>query len=224
LAADRAIGKLLAYINKGSGLQNALVILTSDHGVAPSPEILASQKMPGGRIKGRFFDPIQTALTAKFGAGLWLLSTAGSSPYFNYELIREKKLDPFEVQKVAASAIEQEPHVARVYTRQQLLMRAAGADAFDNRVMRSFHSRRSGDLEILLDSYWIRGSTNATHGTPYNYDTHIPLIFMGTGVKPGRYYQSASMNDIAPTVAAMLDIEIPSGSVGRILGEMFVSP
>ena len=86
---------------------------------------------------------------------------------------------------------------------------------------RGFNSRRSGDLEIVLEPYWIRGTTVATHGTPYNYDTHIPLVFMGKGIQPGRYYQHAALNDLAPTAAALLDLEIPSGSVGRILYEMF---
>ncbi|HTF64486.1 MAG TPA: hypothetical protein VK638_17525, partial [Edaphobacter sp.] len=80
---------------------------------------------------------------------------------------------------------------------------------------------RSGDLEVVLEPYWIRGGTSgATHGTPYNYDTHIPLIFMGPGVRPGRYYRSAALNDLAPTLSALLDVEIPSGSVGRVLDEI----
>jgi arylsulfatase A-like enzyme len=91
------------------------------------------------------------------------------------------------------------------------------------RVLRSFHPRRSGDLEILLDPFWIRGGYGTTHGTPYNYDSHIPLIFMGNGIRPGRYYRSAALNDVAPTLSAILDIEIPSGSVGRVLDEMISS-
>lgn len=114
------------------------------------------------------------------------MSTAGSSPYFNYELIEEKKLDPVEVQSVAARAIAAAPHVARVYTRDQLITSRASADRFDLRVLRSFNASRSGDLEILLEPYWIRGATKATHGSPYNYDSHIPLIFMGPGIRPGR--------------------------------------
>src|SRR4029078_1394418 len=125
--------------------------------------------------------------------------------------VAEKKLDPVEVQRVAAQAIAVAPHVARVYTREQLLTSRASVDKFDVRVLRGFNANRSGDLEIVLEPYWIRGATKATHGTPYNYDNHIPLVFMGPGIRPGRYYQTAALNDAAPTLAAMLDVEIPSG-------------
>ena len=221
IATDRVIGRLLGFVGRSVGMQKVLVILTADHGVAPSPEVLIQQKMPGGRITGNFFEPIQKALAARYGPGNWLLSTAGSEPYFNWKLIEEKKIEPAEVENTAARAIAREPEVARVYTREQLLAGRVPIDQFDNRVIRSFNPQRSGDLEIVLNPYWIRGTTEATHGAPFNYDTHIPLIFMGTGIRPGRYYHAASLNDLAPTVAAMLDVEIPSGSVGRILDEMF---
>jgi hypothetical protein len=159
-------------------------------------------------------------LEARFGAGQWLLSTAGTSPYLNRALIEVKHLDLAEVEKVATEATASLPNVARVYTRSQILTSRAAADPIDARVFRSFNRRRSGDLEIILDPFWIRGTAEATHGTPYNYDTHIPLVFMGPGVRAGRYYRAAALNDIAPTLAAMLDVETPSGSVGRVLDEM----
>jgi len=223
IQTDRVLDRLFKYLDKTVRMANVLVVMTADHGVAPVPELLIQQKMPGGRVAGQFFDPIQKALEARFGAGKWLLSTAGSSPYFNYELMEQKNLDPAEVQKVAARAIAKSPMVSRVYTREQLLSGRAAADKFDQRVARSFNPRRSGDLEILLDPYWIRaGGAGATHGTPYNYDTHIPIVFMGPGIREGRYYQHAALNDVAPTLAALLDIETPSGSVGRVLHEMFL--
>ncbi len=220
IAIDRTLARLFAYVDKRIGLNNVIVMMTADHGVAPNPELLVQQKMPGGRITTGFFEPIQRALEARFGPGKWLSSTAGSSPYFNYQLMEEKKLDPVEVQRVAATAIAASPHVARVYTREQLLTSRAAADKFDLRVLRSFNAARSGDLEILLEPYWIRGATKATHGTPYNYDSHIPLVFMGRGIRAGRYYEATALNDAAPTLAAMLDVEIPSGSVDRVLSEM----
>ncbi len=220
LGVDRSLGKLLDYVDKTIGLKDVLVILTADHAVSPLPEVLAAQKMPGGRLRGDFFAPIKKELEARYGDGLWLLSTAGTSPYLNYELIAQKKLDIDEVIRVAAHAIESAPHVQRVYTRTQMAYSRGVADPIDARVMRGFNADRNGDLEVILDPYYIRSSAGTTHGTPYNYDAHIPLVFMGPGIKPGRYYRSAALNDLAPSVAAMLDIEIPSGSVGRILEEM----
>jgi hypothetical protein len=116
--------------------------------------------------------------------------------------------------------MREHPQVARIYTRQQILDGRPAVDMIDSRVLRSFHPRRSGDLEILIDPFWIRSSSGTTHGSPYNYDTHIPLIFMGPSIKPGRYYKAVALNDAAPTISALLDIEMPSGSVGRILDEI----
>jgi hypothetical protein len=110
--------------------------------------------------------------------------------------------------------------VSRVYTRQQLLLGKVSRDKFSERVVRSFNARRSGDLEVLLDPYWIRAASGTTHGTPYSYDSHIPLIFMGPGIKAGRYARPVALNDVAPSLATLLDVETPSGSVGRPLYEM----
>jgi len=85
------------------------------------------------------------------------------------------------------------------------------------RILESYHPRRSGDLEIVLNPFWIRQTTGTTHGTPYPYDSHIPLIFLGNGIRPGRYAQRVALNDVAPTLAGRLGISLPSGSDGRVL-------
>jgi len=221
LGVDRSIGRLFAFLDQKVGLDNMLIILTADHAVSPSPEVLEAQKMPGGRVQGDFYAPIQRALEQRYGSGKWLESTAGGAPYLNYKLIAEKRLDLDEVTRTASLAMVSAPHVARVYPRQQLITARGPADIVDARVMRSFCAGRSGDLAVVLEPYWLRGGkSGTTHGTPYNYDSHIPLIFMGHGIRPGRYYSSTALNDLAPTVAAMLDVEIPSGSVGRVLNEI----
>jgi hypothetical protein len=221
IQTDREFEKFFAFLDQTIGMQHILVALTADHGVMPMVEELQSERMPGGRMtNAALFDPMQKALADHFGPGEWLLSTAGTSPYLNWNLMAEKKLDPGEVQRVAAFSIERVPHVAHVYTRQQLLLGEVPGDKLSERVVRSFNDERSGDLEILLDPYWIRGATGTTHGTPYSYDSHIPLIFMGPGIKPGRYVRPVALNDLAPSLATLLDIETPSGSVGRPLSEM----
>ena len=220
IATDEVLGKLLDRVDTLIGLDQTIVIFTADHGVAPSPETLSAQHMPGGRLLNpEFFGTMVQALNEAFGPGDWLLSTAGSSPYFNYKTIRDKKVDPADVQRVASRALLGQERVARVYTREQLLAGRVAGDRFDARVIRSFHAQRSGDLEVLLDPYWIRGKTTATHGTPWLYDSHIPLILMGPHVKPGLYLQPAALNDVAPTLAALVQVETPSGSVGRVLTE-----
>ena len=221
IQTDRELGKLFAFLDQSIGMQHIIVVLTADHGVMPVVEQLQQDRMPGGRMtNATLFDPMRQALVARFGAGEWLLNTAGSSPYLNLKLIAEKGLDRGEVERVAAAAISGIPHVSRVYTRQQLLLGATSGDKLSERVVRSFNMARSGDLEVLLEPYWIRGATGTTHGTPYSYDSHIPLIFMGPGIRPGRYARPVALNDVAPSLSTLLDVETPSGSVGRPLSEM----
>ena len=220
LRTDRAIGRLLNQVDKSIGLQHALVAFTTDHGVAPLPESLRERGLPGGRMTTKeLFDPIQAALASRFGDGTWLMGTAGSSPYLNYELMDKLKLDPAEVRRVAAAAAMKVPHVARVYTRDQLLLGSVATDRVGSRVLRGFNAQRSGDLEIILEPYWMRQATGTTHGTPYNYDAHIPLILMGSRIRPGEYSDHVALNDLAPTLATLAGVEIPAGSSGRVLTE-----
>jgi hypothetical protein len=217
---DRAVGRLLNQVNKTVGLQHTLVVLTADHGVAPLPESLNALRLPGGRMASKdLFGPIQEALEKRFGPGKWILATAGSSPYLNDELMATLRLDEVDVRRVAAEAAAAVPHVARVYTRDQLIRGDVPDDRIGRRVQRGFNAQRSGDLEIVLEPYWIRQAQGTTHGTPYNYDSHIPLILMGRRIAAGQYSAPVAMNDLAPTLATLLGVEIPSGSSGRVLTE-----
>ena len=225
IRTDRIIGQLLDRVDKTVGLQHTLIALTADHGVAPLPEDLATRSMPGGRIANKeLFGAIQTGLEAKYGPGEWLASTAGSSPYLNYGLIAEKKLNAEEVRRVAADAALAVPHVTRVYTRDQLLRGDVGDDRIGRRVVRGFNVQRSGDLEIILEPFWMRATSGTTHGTPYNYDAHIPLVLMGPPIKPGVYSDPVALNDLAPTLATILNVQPPSGSSGRVLTEAIKAP
>jgi hypothetical protein len=217
---DRLLTQLFERVDALVGLDHTLVLFTTDHGVAPVPEVQAERKLPGGRLKAdELFGPIQAALTAKFGEGKWIVATAGSSPYLNHALIAEKGIEPADVRKVAAAAALTVPRVIRVYTREQLLDGSATADTIARRISKSYHPQRSGDLEIVLEPYWLRSSAGTTHGTPYVYDAHIPLILMGPGIVPGAYHRAADLNDLAPTVATLLGVATPGGSAGRVLSE-----
>jgi Type I phosphodiesterase / nucleotide pyrophosphatase len=220
LRTDRAIGRLLNEVDKTIGVGHMLVAFTADHGVARLPEVLRDIGLPGGRMTNMdLFDPIQRTLATRFGDGEWLMSTSGSSPYLNYDLIETLRLDASEVRRVAAAAAVKVPHVARVYTRDQLLRGAVPNDRIGSRVLRGFNAQRSGDLEIILEPFWMRRAEGTTHGTPYNYDAHIPLILFGGRVKPGEYSGHVALNDLAPTLATLAGVDIPAGSVGRVLTE-----
>ncbi len=226
IRTDRILGKLLDFIDDKVGRNDYIIVLTADHGVAPVPEVNRARKMPGGRIPARLIgEAVQSSLTGKYGEGKWIVGSSGPTPYLNYPLIHEKHLDEAEVERVAAQSLRDIPHVFRVYTREQLLTGQVLEDYVSRAVRNGFYRQRSGDLFIIPEAYWFfddhpDSSHGTTHGTPFNYDTHVPVIFMGPGIKPGRYDQPVAVNDIAPTLATMLDVEEPSGSVGRVLTEM----
>ncbi len=224
IRTDEQIGRLLQAVDKKIGLANVVVLLSADHGMTPLPESLQARHTPAGRVgAAEITKPIEDALTARYGAGPgnWVLASGGGLfPFLDQKRIADRKLDLAEVRRVAADAVRRVPHVARVYTPEQLRT-LSGGDMIDQRVRNGFHQQRGSDLYVVLEPFYIaftgRGST---HGSPYNYDAHVPLIFMGPGIQTGRYDGKVMVNDAAPTLASLLDIEPPSGAVGRVLTEM----
>jgi hypothetical protein len=222
LRTDRLLGKLLDAAERSAGVGNIIVVLTADHGVAPVPEVNQNRKMPGGRLTGASItQKVTAALTNRFGQGTWLLSGASTMLYLNLELIATKKLDRAEVERVAADAALAENHIARVYTRTQLLQGNVQQDSIGTAFSLSFYGPRSGDIMLLQDPYYLFSAGGTTHGTPYDYDSHVPVIFLGAGIKSGIYQRRIAVNDIAPTLAELLGVEQPAGSFGRILSEIF---
>ncbi len=221
IRTDRLLGKLLDFIDTHIGTGNTIVVLTADHGVAPVPEVNEARNMPGGRLSAsRLAQDMSDALVKQFGPGKWLLPAPANTPYLNLDLIQSHKLSPAEVERVAAQAASSEEHMARVYTREQILNGQVQRDDIGRAVSLGFYGPRSGDLVIIQEPYYLFEATGTSHGTPYDYDNHIPVIFFGPGIKPGAYWQKIAMNDIAPTLSALLGIEAPSGSIGRVLSEM----
>ena len=124
------------------------------------------------------------------------------------------------MQEFAAEVLRGLPGVFRVYTHNQLSRGQVPADRFNSRIINGFFPARSADLLLIQNPYFLMDKTGTTHGLPFNYDTHVPVIFMGSGIKPGKYHKQIAVNDIAPTLATMLEIETPSGAYGRVLEEM----
>ena len=124
---------------------------------------------------------------------------------------------------MAAETLRQQPHVSRVYTRSDLESGLISGDRIDQRVRNGFNTLHSGDLVIVHEPNWLGSGFGGTnHGSPFSYDSHVPVIFWGprTLVKQGRYNRDAAVHDIAPTLATMLGIAAPSGSMGRVLDEI----
>ncbi|MGD0047521.1 MAG: alkaline phosphatase family protein [Bryobacteraceae bacterium] len=221
-ATDELLAKFFGELDRAVGLNNVLVVLTADHGVAPVPEVNTARHMPGGRMpEGIITQTVQAALSKKYGQFDWITATLESVVYLNHELIAVRKLDLAEVERTAAEALREVPHVFRVYTGVQLTDGQALEDSVGRMAMNGYNQRRGADLEVLTDPYWIIGGISTTHGLPFGYDTHVPVIFLGPGIRAGEYDNNITPNDIAPTLATILRVETPSGSFGRVLIEMF---
>jgi predicted AlkP superfamily pyrophosphatase or phosphodiesterase len=152
IRTDRLLGKFLDYIDQNVGAGNTLVVLTADHGVAPVPEVNKARKMPGGRLSdGRIAKTMREALEQRFGPGEWLMPGPATMPYLNWKLIHSHKLNPAEVEHVAAEAARTEPHIARVYTREDVLAGRVQQDALGRAVSLGFYGPRSGDLLIIQE-------------------------------------------------------------------------
>jgi len=222
IQTDRIIGKLFRFLDSRIGMANVLVVLTGDHGVAPMPEVQAARRMPGGRMPpGIIRQTVEAALTEKFGEGNWLLTGSESALYLNLDLMRQKKLDRAEVDRAAAEAAAGVPHVFRVYTRDLLSRGVAMEEQVARRVQEGFYAPRSPDVYVLLEPYWLAQSRGTGHGTTFIYDAHVPVIFMGPGIRAGRFNAPILVNDVAPTLATYLDVQTPSGSTGRCLAQLF---
>jgi predicted AlkP superfamily pyrophosphatase or phosphodiesterase len=241
LRVDRSIAALLDFVNARVGLQNTLVVFTADHGVAPVPEHANAVGLPGGRIKGddvlramrlgisarynrRNEQPDPTAdYVQKFGDrdGFY-----NGNLYFNAAALKRDGVNLEEIERTACEAAMTVPGISRCFTRTQLQSGAIShSDTIARRVFHGFYSRRSGEVVVVYEPFKYLGEfIPATHGSPYSYDTHVPLIIMGAGVTPGRYVQEATPADIAPTLAVLLGVQAPSNSVGRILVEGIASP
>lgn len=240
LRVDQQIAKLLDFVQARVGLSNTLIAFTADHGVSPIPEQAAALGLGGARVKTPdILAAIHAALTARYNPkgkspdpssdyiykynyfGAITEAFINGNIYFNYDALKRDNVDLEEISKVAAAAALTIPGVARSFTRAQLLRGETSiTDPIERRVVHGFNPARSGDVVIIGEPYKYLGDTiTATHGSPYSYDTHVPVIIMGTGIVPGRYLEPASPADIAPTLSALLRVTAPSSATGRVLTE-----
>ena len=240
LRVDRQIETFLDFVDSKVGLRNTIIIFTSDHGVAPIPEHAAALGLAGARLR---VDEILTAVRAAISARY---NSKGTSPdptadyiytydlggraqpafingniYLNYAALKRDGVSLDEVTRVVRDAALTVRGIARAFTRDQLLQDAVSiTDPIERRVVHGFNATRSGDVVLIAEPYAYLGEgVLATHGTPYSYDTHVPLIIVASRLIPGRYYEQASPADIAPTVSALLRTTPPSSAGGRVLIE-----
>jgi predicted AlkP superfamily pyrophosphatase or phosphodiesterase len=219
---DRVIAELLSFIDRKVGLANTIIAVTGDHGVAPVPEYLQSFGLDAGRLVGtELVEAANKALGARFGAGKWVVGFVNDQMYLDQKLIAEKKIDAAEAERVAGEAALSFSGIVNYFTRTQLCDGRVPPGPVGRRVMNGFNRKYAGDVWLIAKPYWFfqEGDVATTHGSAYSYDTHVPVILFGGNVKPGRYNADCSPSDIAPTIAALLDIETPSNRTGRVLVE-----
>ncbi len=222
IRVDEQIGKLFRLLDETVGMQNVLVVLTADHGVASTPAMDEKRKLPGGYLLADAEDGVQSALSRKFGKGSWLISGGGEATlYLNKETVAKSKVSLQDVNDTVVDTLLSVPqyHVARVYSRKQLMDGVAG-DFVAEAAMDGFNERRSGDFSIIFEPGYMSGTGGTTHFSAYDYDRHVPLLIAGPGIKAGQFNRTVAVNDVAPTLANILEVGTPSGSSGRVLDEI----
>ncbi|HVT14387.1 MAG TPA: alkaline phosphatase family protein [Fimbriimonadaceae bacterium] len=222
--SDRLLSGLFNTIDKEvkGGLDRTLIIVTADHGVLPIPEEAQKLRMPSERVDEKaMLDSLNEGLSKTFGEGKWVLGREEQNLYLNVKLMEEKGLGREAVENRAADLLADAPGVYMALTRTQILKGQVPATNWTDLVMRSFNPKLSGDLIVAEKPGSLFADGNGTsHGTPWAYDTHVPLLIHGSGVVSGRYGRHVYTRDIASTVCAILGIEYPTGNMGSPLFEM----
>lgn len=222
LRLDRELEHFISFLNFEIGRHNYLLILTSDQGVASTPEHLEKSKIPGG-----YFEPRQAILllssylNVTYGTGNWVLGYHEKQIYLNRRLIEDSNISLRDFQDRVALFMLQFTGVANAatsYTLQSSNFTSGVFEKFQN----SYNQRRSGDVIINLEPGWVeRNSGNVTSAnSPYSYDAHVPLIWYGWKMKRRQILNPVNMSDIAPTISTLIGISWPSGATGKPIREI----
>ncbi len=222
LRLDRDIARLLKTLDEEIGEGNYSLFLTADHGVGEIPQYLIDNKIPAGELD---MDELQLKaiqfLTKEYGPGNWIIAHRNDQFYLNHDLIEEKQLQLTEVENKLAFFINKQEGIAETYTGTQL-RKQEYVDYYASKIQNGYNFRLSGDVRYIMKPGWYTlMDYAATHNTAYNYDSHVPLIFYGKGIKPGVSYEYHEITDVAPTVSTLLKIKFPSAATGKIIPEIF---
>ena len=219
LRLDQELAALFKFVDQKIGLENVAMVLTADHGVAPTPEFATEQGLDSKRFNEKdFLTNVVKQLNSRFGEGSYLLSTNFSNGQlcFNYGTLERKGVSAGTVSAFIRELALDTGYYQAVFSREQLLEgRVTGL--VGNFVANGFNAERSGDLMFVTKPF-VFGSTDktgTTHGSPYSYDIHVPVLFYGRAFKPGRYADEFYVIDIAPTLCAALHIDEPPGCSGK---------
>ncbi|WP_343522445.1 alkaline phosphatase PafA [Pedobacter sp.] len=221
LRLDKDFEEFFNYLDKKVGKGNYTVFLTADHGAAHVPGFMQENKMPSGVVSDRdIANKLNAYLNDKFKVNNVVLRSMNNQIIFDHDKTDKGDVS-FDVIKSAAveflkrlDGFQNAVDIAKI-------SQATLQEIQKKMITNGYNARRSGDIYYVLQPNWFNGgSTGTTHGNWNSYDSHIPLVFMGWGVKPGATNRMHYMTDIAPTLAALLHIQTPNGTVGEPITEI----
>jgi hypothetical protein len=222
LRTDRLLADFFTFLDQRIGLAHCLIILTADHGSCSTPEHIHAThpEIPAGRLDTvRLWSTGEAALNRRFGPlahdGKWTLRDDAWLVLLPAAL-QEKHVEPEEARRVLRDALLSLDFIRSAFTRGQL-ERGDYSDEFGRRALLSFNRQRSGDVFYQTVPYYFSRATGSNHGTPYFYDTHVPLVWFGGGVKAGVHPERVWVSDLAPTLAGILGLPALEKSTGRRL-------
>jgi hypothetical protein len=212
LRLDRTLAELFAALDARVGAGRWVAVLTADHGIPPLPERVQAERGAGaaGRIEGGSLDrQVRAALDEAFGPlpdPLYWVLRDNSGYHFNPRALAHKSVSPERAAAVVQAALRSHPGIAAAYTRAQLTA-ATPLDELGEMSRRSYRPERSPDVVFVEQPFFQIRAQGTTHGTPHDYDTHVPLAWYGAGVKPGVHPERVGVQDLAPTLAGLLGVE-----------------
>ena len=225
---DRTLAELLSYVDEKIGLHNTLIVLSADHGGPEAPPLLNEYGIEAGYVDTDAWDRQAgiERLKSRFGIGQELIQ-AFNPPYvyLNRDVIRSRELDQAAVEVAVAEELMKFEGVSLALST-TALMNGRVADTDINRLILNSHNpRRSGDIFVVFEPNWFINDFDGlivatTHGSPWRYDTFVPIIFAGAGLKSQRVFRKVQTVDVAPTLSAFIGTNRPSGASGQILQEV----
>lgn len=215
LRLDKDIEELLNFLETQVGKDNLLVFLTADHAAAQAPSFAQKSNIPGGYVDDKFLkDTLNKFLKNKFGFDL-VTDFTNQQVYLNHTIILKNNIRLRDVQQVAADFFNRFNYVENSLPAYSLndCYYTSGIPLL---IQNGYHTKRSGDVMVNYLPGWMEyHKTGTTHGSPYNYDTHVPLIWYGWKIKQAELLDAISITDIAPTLSVFLGVPFPNATTGK---------
>lgn len=221
LRLDKNIEDLLNTLDRKVGAGNYTVFLTSDHGVADIPAELLSYKIPAGVVnQAPVLKGLNDFLKPYFGDKVIIRKISNGQIFLNHEAflgdLKSAGVDLLLATELISQYLLSVDGISGVYTSNTLRNGDYNEGGVKGTLIRGYHHKRSGDIAVVLEPQWFEGGeSGTTHGSPYAYDTHIPVVFYGWGIAKGSSAEYQTITDIAPTLSVLLKIKFPSGTTGR---------